>query len=411
MVENRWFRTKSLTVNQIKKMNKTKKLWPNPDYQRARVWKEQQRKELIWSIQHNYSIGAITIHERKNKFEVIDGQQRIWTISDYIDNKLNDLSEKKFKDLDGNSQDELKAYAVPVIELTSKLTNKEISDMFVRLQEGSALSTAEKVYAFNGKFKDTFVTSFFDKQNQLFFGKLSDKRFRARLVAAHFLAIELNSNLKDKFPDIDYPSIKKINRETKTISNTALTNYNKNIQFMGLYLHPMLKALRVRELTPAYMLVSYFRKTHAISKKYGGLIFKDFMLDFVMDLNKFSIYDESPPEGMTKKLFQRLMAYKAYSRQALTSSSLKNLLKIIKGEYEQRTGTIEYKDKKRFFTREQKITMYFEQDGKCSKCKKDIDFVSVDAHHAVKHSDGGKTEIHNGTLLHKACHRKIDASK
>jgi len=299
-------------------MHKSKKLWPNPDYQRRKVWKERQRKELIWSIQNNYSIGAITIHERKNKLEVIDGQQRIWTISDYVDNELSDLSEKKFKDLDGNRQDELKAYAVPVIELTSKLTNKEISDMFVRLQEGSPLSTAEKVYAFNGKFKDTFVNSFFDKQNQLFFGKLSDKRFRSRLVAAHLLAIELNSNLKDKFPDIDYPSLKKINRETKTISNTTLTNYNKNIQFLGLYLHPMLKALRIRELTPAYMLVSYFRKTRAISKQYGGLIFKDFMLDFIKDLNKFSIYDENPPDGMSKKLFQTLMAYKAYSRQALT---------------------------------------------------------------------------------------------
>jgi len=407
MTINRLFESKPYTLNQIKKMYSRGKLWANPNYQRNKVWKEKQRKELIWSIEKDFAIGAITIYERRNRFEILDGQQRIWAISDFLKNALTDLDNKKFNDLDGSVQDEIKAYPVPVIILNSKLNEKEISDMFVRLQEGSTLSTAEKVYAFTGTFKQVFVSAFFEPRNQLFFGKLSDKRFRARLVAAHLLAIELKSDLRDNFPAIDYPSLKKINAETKTISNTVIRNYYKNIQFLGLYLYPMLKAMRIREITPAYMLASYFRKKNVITKKYQGLIFKDFMLDFTRDLNKFSIYDDEPPDGMTTKLFQTLMAYKTYSGQALTPNSLKSLLKIVKGEFERRKGKIQYKDKKRFYSREQKIIMYFEQKWKCDVCKKEIDFDTVDAHHAIPHSKGGGTVISNGKLVHKLCHKKI----
>jgi len=408
MTIKRLFDSKTITLNQIKKKYSSGKLWANPNYQRAKVWKEKQRKELIWSIENDFAIGAITLHERRKKLEILDGQQRIWTISDFLKNDLTDLDNKKFSELEGSFQDHIKAYPLPVIILNSKLNEKEISDIFVRLQEGSTLSTAEKVYAFSGKFKQVFVSSFFEPRNQLFFGKLSDIRFRARLVAAHLLAIELKSDLKDNFPTIDYPSLKQINDETKTISNTVIRNYYKNIQFLGLYLHPMLSAIRIREITPAYMLVSYFRKKNAITKRYQGLVFKDFMLDFIRDLNKFSIYDEEPPEGMTTKLFQTLMTYKTFSRQALTPTSLKNLLKIVKDEFESRKGKIQYKDKNRFYSREQKIKMYFDQKGKCGICKKEIDFATVDAHHIVPHSKGGKTLIWNGLLVHHLCHQKIE---
>jgi len=124
MTINRLFESKPYTLNQIKKMYRGGKLWANPNYQRNKVWKERQRKELIWSIEKNFAIGAITIYERRNKFEILDGQQRIWTISDFLKNDLTDLDNKKFNDLDGSVQDEIKAYPIPVIPffcLLSKL--------------------------------------------------------------------------------------------------------------------------------------------------------------------------------------------------------------------------------------------------------------------------------------------------
>jgi len=411
MTVNSLFNAKEFSLNQIKNKFINKQLWPNPNYQRSKVWGDRQKKELINSIEGNYPIGALTIFEKRNRLEVLDGQQRIWTISEFLNDELTNMEGKKFSELSELKQDQIKAYTIPAIELNSKLSEKEASEMFVRLQEGTALKTAEKVYAFTGIFKEVFVEAFFDDHNDLFFGKLSDKRFRARLIAAHLLAIELLSNLKDEFPDIDYPSLKKINAETKSISNNVQRNYNKNIQFLGLYLHPMLGAMRIREITPAYMLVSYFRKTNAITKRFQGLIFKDFMLEFVHDLNKFSIYDEEPPEGLPLNVFQRLMAYKSYARQGLTKNSLKNSLRIIKDEYERRVGKIEYKDKNRLFTREQKITLYFDQKGKCDKCKQEIHFETVDAHHVVMHSLGGRTEISNGKLVHKKCHKEINKNQ
>lgn len=64
---------------------------PTPTYQRSSVWKPEQRQMLIDSILREIDMPKIYLRELKDgdfKYEIIDGQQRMRTIWDFLNNKL-----------------------------------------------------------------------------------------------------------------------------------------------------------------------------------------------------------------------------------------------------------------------------------------------------------------------------------
>jgi 5-methylcytosine-specific restriction endonuclease McrA len=66
-----------------------------------------------------------------------------------------------------------------------------------------------------------------------------------------------------------------------------------------------------------------------------------------------------------------------------------------------------FKDRKRRFSVEQRLSAWLRQDGKCGKCDKKIPS-TVDAHHIVNHHLGGSTTDGNNCLLiHKKCHQEV----
>ena len=67
------------------------KIDPKPQYQRGSVWTEVQRQLLIDSILRGYDIPKLYLRELANhstyEFEVVDGQQRLRAIWDFMDNQ------------------------------------------------------------------------------------------------------------------------------------------------------------------------------------------------------------------------------------------------------------------------------------------------------------------------------------
>lgn len=63
-----------------------------PTYQRGIVWKQKKRKDFIENVFKGYPFGVVLVYERDNKFEVIDGLQRLSTIKAYMDNPLDFIS-------------------------------------------------------------------------------------------------------------------------------------------------------------------------------------------------------------------------------------------------------------------------------------------------------------------------------
>ena len=164
MSEKKWFILETFPIRELLKKLINDEITINLEYQRSSVWSEKQQTRLIESISIKYPIGVLVMLKKGGEYEVIDGQQRVIAIGKYLDSDLNDVDGKKFNELEKEKQEEILDYSVQCIVLNSELSKDEISSIFVRLQEGTVLSTGEKVYALVGKFRNAFVYAFFDKE-------------------------------------------------------------------------------------------------------------------------------------------------------------------------------------------------------------------------------------------------------
>ncbi|MDP2036278.1 MAG: DUF262 domain-containing protein, partial [Ignavibacteria bacterium] len=88
---------------EIPKLFQQNKIKINKDYQRGDIWKLNQKIELIKSISNRYSIGVLVLFNNdNNQFEILDGQQRLLTIKQYVEDSI-DLSKseiQKYSELD-----------------------------------------------------------------------------------------------------------------------------------------------------------------------------------------------------------------------------------------------------------------------------------------------------------------------
>jgi len=385
----------------------------NIDYQRGDIWTQTQKLELIESINNRYSIGVIVLYLNDNsQFEILDGQQRLITIRQYINGNLDLKNSNITPYIDLNRQEKalLDAYCVYFIRLKSQdPDNKEedIIQTFLRLQEGTPLNKAEKLNAYRGKFKDTFREIRENHPLFTFLGK--EKRFRWRQLAAEMLALEIEGNFKNKiFPGLDLTSMKEIVKKNEIdISQNKIRTFKANLDFLTSSLNVILTAFQPREYISFYLLASFLRKYKANN---ANLIneFAEFAVDFLENLHSFSIYDVKPPPGMTKKIFDIYKNYKLESKIMTTSESLNKRLEIMLVEYN-RLNIIITKDPKRLFDVEQKRTLYFRQKGLCGYCGRKMVFSLSSGHHIIAHSKGGRTsDLDKSVLLHEHCHKQVE---
>lgn len=135
-----------------------------PDFQRGEVWSSQKKKKLIDSILRGWRIPPIHVIENKDNYidEVLDGQQRLATIRDFINNNIKidgtlmplntnieSLHGKTFSELDKETQRRFKKYSVTIIRLT-EYTPEEPAELFYRLNQPASLTSAEQRNAFIG---------------------------------------------------------------------------------------------------------------------------------------------------------------------------------------------------------------------------------------------------------------------
>jgi len=139
----------------------------NRNYQRSKgLWPINARSYFIDTILNGFPFPKIIIRQsiniktRKSMREIIDGQQRMTAINDFINGKLtlSKVSErfhdKKFSDLDEDLQREFLAYEVSVDTITSSI-EAEVLEIFRRVNSYTLpLNEPEKRHAtWQGEFK------------------------------------------------------------------------------------------------------------------------------------------------------------------------------------------------------------------------------------------------------------------
>ena len=180
-----------------------KKINLQPSYQRGAVWSKPQKQLLIDSILRDLDIPKIYLREIDDDTfdeEAVDGQQRLTAIYEFYNDKFalsknaDDLDEshvirsKKFSALHEDAKDIFEAYELTVV-LLRQSSEEEVEEMFLRLQNGTTLSAAEKRNAMKGKMKE-FVR---DIARHSFFENCGFKnhRFAYDLVAAQMTRVAL----------------------------------------------------------------------------------------------------------------------------------------------------------------------------------------------------------------------------
>ena len=173
----------------------------NKEYQRAPgLWPNASRSYFIDTILEGFPFPKIYFHEyldrktKKVKTEIVDGQQRITTIQDFLNDKFalgknsTKFSGFRFSDLDEDIQDKFLFYTVS-IDVIRDAGRAEILQMFRRMNAYTLpLNAAEKRHSeFFGEFKD-LVTRVLDYTPFLADWGIFTTRQIVRMADAAFIA-------------------------------------------------------------------------------------------------------------------------------------------------------------------------------------------------------------------------------
>jgi hypothetical protein len=398
---------KPIPIQSLFFLHTTHKLDFNPDYQRESVWTKSQKQLLIDSLLIEIDIPKIYFREVARGsfvYEVVDGQQRLRAIFEFLENRFplsvdsdpvdgKIIAGKYFQDLDISLQLQLQAISLDIVIMNKAYTDDDIDEMFLRLQNGTPLNAAEKRRAVSGNM-GTIVRTLADSKVFGLAG-FTDKRFAYEDTVAKTLHELLNGTITDIRP----VSIKKSYDIYKDLSQTDRS---------------------VIRLKHAYSFLqkSFKNKPSPKLKKYAlislGYLLSDMLDDY--DLNNYpSEFADCYLDFEKKRILNENLPEESQDSQlaAFTDAARSDSIQDIKYRDEVYRAMIiggipqlALKDPTREFTQDQRLLIYLRDGGICSNCGSRCEQDNFHADHKKPHSKGGATSLENGQLLCPECNQK-----
>ncbi|MDY2837978.1 MAG: DUF262 domain-containing protein [Bilifractor sp.] len=203
--------TKTITISDLVQWDNRNEIQLSPKYQRNHVWNEKAKAYLIDTIVRGLPIPPIfmrmiiDVRTKSTVYEIIDGQQRVRAILEYVVGESftikrshnKELGGKRYSDLD----DELKA-AVLSYEISAEVVTENdesvIYDMFARLNSNNYVLNPQEIrnskywgefkvlaYKLASEYRDFFIENQIFKDKEII--RMNDVEFINALVV---LAIE-----------------------------------------------------------------------------------------------------------------------------------------------------------------------------------------------------------------------------
>jgi hypothetical protein len=181
-----------------------------PDYQREEVWSDGQKRTLIDSILRGWHLPKFYFRKIDDgSFECVDGQQRLSAIWEFFDGHLElpaDAAKRyggtTYAGLRDDISDAFDDFEIDIEELEDA-TDDDLQELFVRLQLGTPLTTAEKLNALGGNARD-FARWMSD---QPFFEKrigVKDTRYAHFDIASKWMFVEARGiQSQMRFPQLE----------------------------------------------------------------------------------------------------------------------------------------------------------------------------------------------------------------
>jgi len=123
---------RGMTIMEAYELYRNNRLYINRRYQRKLVWSQQEKKDLVESILLQYPIPLVLLASQTDKYEIIDGMQRLNAIFGYIENHFGVLlggTEKYFNIPD---------YTFAQSQVTKSLVTPKTDAKFLTQEEVSA---------------------------------------------------------------------------------------------------------------------------------------------------------------------------------------------------------------------------------------------------------------------------------
>ena len=380
----------------------------NPDFQRPPVWGRSQKQLLIDTILRGYDIPKMywrKIASGPDKYEVVDGQQRLRAIWEYqqdsysLPKDAEDVEQFKIASLKYTAlPDDLRmrfdTYPLDVVVI-SGADEDEVREMFLRLQNGTSLKAQEKRNAMPGKMRD-FVK---ELVNHPFFQScnFSNSRYIHDHVAAQMTKIELNGgpcNVKNG-------DLNKMYEEHAEFDNASAKakKIRRVLDFLRTTFPEKTPELERYSVISLYAIVSYLLEKYSIQGRTTDL-FKWFV-----DFESYRREQDRLPEDQGDPeivVYHERVSHSTDASDSITwrhDFLLRNLLETY--------PELQLKDNQRLFTHEQRMAIFRHDQGMCrvklrctgQKCEWD----NWAADHIIAWARGGPTTVANGQVACELC--------
>lgn len=211
------FKSRALSVREIKQMKERGELDLTPEFQRRQVWSDKARSFLLDTIVRGKPIPKIYIRTIDNSAtgktlnEVVDGQQRLTTVLSFLEDGFtiqkihhSELGGNSFSQLDAAVQKEILYYEFTCDYLLDA-PDSEIWDIFARLNKYPIKINDQELRnsQWFGEFKSTVYalaqqfTPFF-LNNEIFSSKQLSRMVEAEFISELLIAISLGIKTKSK---------------------------------------------------------------------------------------------------------------------------------------------------------------------------------------------------------------------
>lgn len=146
------YQVRSREIVDLVSAMRNERLILTPYFQRNLVWRDTHKRDFIDTILRGYPFPQIFLARGPINLEtmdayqcVVDGQQRLNTIRQFVDNKL-DIEGKYFSELPAKIREEFLKYEVPVIDFDLDAGDSRLKEVFHRLNRTFySLTAIEKI--------------------------------------------------------------------------------------------------------------------------------------------------------------------------------------------------------------------------------------------------------------------------
>lgn len=420
-----------------------------PPYQRKNVWTAKKQQALLDSLIRRYYVPRIVIREvrlseQDVKKEIIDGQQRIYTVQRFFRDELplpatlKDISEelphKRYSELPTEVRkfvDKELSFDVDIVKNIDNPKNREhqstAATIFWRLQQGESLNFMEIAHARLSSLTRNFVVKYADDisfdydtyqpidgnpKRHPFFALLnrSNDRMQHLSLLARLLLLEFEGGPAEIKDTNLSEFIDKYQREDG-IGNTEIEKDARAQQLLSclsefcaiLEDDPMaVKGEPVQELRIEYFIISFVLLLRHMRKYYvleadHRRAFREFLYRFHQE------WSDSNNQDPAMLLFQKSR------QQGKQNVEIRDrvLRERFFGFLEEQGLAVKVKDQQRTFSEAQRLFIYRRDEGLCQECiaqgksrnEARVAWSEYEADHVLPHSKGGMTDDANGQVL------------